>query len=307
MIQNHSLLLKNRQITLTEFGYITALNELNETLEISNHDGKKLTMRKLYHRWPHTLQKCRKSLSLGIGIVTRCSANLNEGRFFNEVYIDPNGAPLLAFPPDGKNAPDTVEQLVMERIWKQEVWAENVSNRKDLAAERDRFQNALEHQSDRDKFLTKRTTEFLNERYSEFSIKRLQYLYIDEHTRRRAAMRLGINLAGHSSLRVHLEGHLYNTNFIHVTLPEFGGIDGVIGLHRKEDGNQWISTINNGDNRWWTHECKIAHEKDVDKPITYYLKIFDEVLNDRHSLTKTKKTEADFNQTIIKFPKKPQR
>ena len=307
MIQNHSLLLKNRQVTLTEFGYITALNELNETLEISNHDGKKLTMRKMYHRWPHTLQKCRKSLSHGIKIVTRCSANLNEGTFFNEVYIDPNGAPLLAFPPDGKNAPDTVEQLVMERIWKQEVWAENVSNRKDLAAERDRFQNALEHQSDRDKFLTKRTTEFLNERYSEFSIKRLQYLYIDEHTRRRAAMRLGINLAGHSSLRVHLEGHLYNTNFIHVTLPEFGGIDGVIGLHRKEDGNQWISTINNGDNRWWIHECKIAHEKDVDKPITYYLKIFDEILDDRHGLKKTKKAEADFNQTIIKFPKKPQR
>ena len=29
-------------------------------------------------------------------------------------------------------------------------------------------------------------------------------------------MRLGINLAGHSSLRVYLEGHLHNTNFIHL-------------------------------------------------------------------------------------------
>ena len=153
---------------------------------------------------------------------------------------------MLSFPPDGENAPDTVEQLVMERIWKQEVWAEDINNRKDLTSERNRYQHALEQQSDRDKFLTERTTDFLNNRYAEFSIKRLQHLYIDEHTRRRAALRLGINLAGHSNLKVHLEGHLYNTNFIHVTLPEFGGIDGVIGLHRKEDGNQWISTINNG-------------------------------------------------------------
>ena len=307
MIQNHSLFLKNRQITLTEFGYITALDELDETLEISNDDGKKLTMRKMYHKWPHTIQKCRKSVSLGIRVVTRCCTSLDEGRFFNEVYIDPNGAPLLAFPPDGENAPDTVEQLVMERIWKQEVWAEDISNRKDLTAERDRFENALERQSDRDKFLTERTTEFLNNRYSEFSIKRLQHLYIDEHTRRRAAMRLGINLSGHSNLKVYLEGHLYNTNFIHVTLPDFGGIDGVIGLHRKEDGNQWISTINNGDNKWWEHECKIVHEKDLDEPITHYLKIFGEILNSRYGLTKSKERETGLQKTVIMFPKRPRK
>ena len=305
MIQNHSLILKNRQIKLTEFGIITALNEFDGSFVISNDEDKKLTMQKVYHKWPHTLQKCRKSLSLGTRIVTRCSTNSDAGRFFNEVYIDPNGAPLLAFPIDGENAPETVEQLVMERIWKQEVWAEDISNPKDLTAERDRFEDALKRQSDRDKFLTERTTEFLNKRYSEFSIKRLQHLYIDEHTRRRAAMRLGINLEGHSSLRVYLEGHLHNTNFIHVTLPEFDGIDGVIGLHRKEDGNQWISTINNGDNRWWVHECKIAHEKDINEPITYYLEIFGEILNSRYGLSKTKSFELGHHKTIIKFPKRP--
>ena len=304
MIRNHSLFLKNRQVTLTEFGYITALDEHDESFEISSDDGKKLKMPKMYHKWPHTLQKCRKSLSHGIRIVTRCSANLDKGSFFNEVYIDPNGAPLLAFPPDGIDAPNTVEQLVMERIWKQEVWAEDISNRKDLTFERNRFQNALKQQSDRDKFLTERTTEFLNNRYPEFSIKRLQHLYIDEHIRRRAAMRLGINLAGHSNLKVHLEGHLYNTNFIHVTLPEFGGIDGVIGLHRKEDGNQWISTINNGDNKWWEYESKIAYKKDCDKPVALYLEIFGEILNDRYGLEKTKKLGANTQQTIIRFPKK---
>ena len=307
MIQNHSLVLKNRQIKLTEFGQITTLNEFDDTFEISNNDGNTLTMRKVYHKWPHALQKCRKSLSIGVKIVTRCSVNSDHSRFFNEVYIDPNGAPLLAFPSDGKDAPETVEQLVMERIWKQEVWAEDISNPTGLTAERDRFEMALEHQSDRDKFLTERTTEFLNRRYSEFSIKRLRYLYIDEHTRRRAAMRLGVNLAGHSSLKVHLEGHLYNTNFIHVTLPEFDGIDGVIGLHRKEDGNQWISTINNGDNKWWEHECKIVHEKDLDEPITHYLKIFGEILNSRYGLTKSKERETGLQKTVIKFPKRPRK
>ena len=190
MIRNHSLFLKNRQVTLSEFGYITALDEDDESFEILSDDGKKLKMQKIYHKWPHTLQKCRKSIAHGIRIVTRCSANLDEDSFFNEVYIDPNGAPLLAFPPDGEDA-NTVEQLVMERIWKQEVWAEDISNQKDLTFEQNRFQNALEQQSDRDKFLTERTTEFLNNRYSEFSMKRLQHLYIDEHIRRRAAMRLG--------------------------------------------------------------------------------------------------------------------
>ena len=305
MIQNQSLVLKNRQITLTEFGQITALHEFDNAFEISNEYGKTLTMRKMHHRWPHALQKCRKSLSLGFNIVTRCSTDTDPNRFFNEVYIDPNGAPLLAFPSDGEKAPETVEQLVIERIWKQEVWAEDISNPEYLAAERVRFKNALDHQTDRDKFLTERTTEFLNNRYSEFSIKRLQYLYIDEHTRRRAAMRLGINLTGHSSLKVHLEGHLYNTNFIHVTLPEFGGIDGVIGLHRKEDGNQWISTINNGDNKWWEHECEVVTERDLDKPITHYLSIFSAILDSRYNQTKTKEKGTSSPKTVIKFPKKP--
>ena len=305
MIKNKSVILKNRQIKLTEFGQITALHEFDDTFEISNSDGDMLIMRKRYHKWPHTLKKCRKSLSVGSKIITRSSTISDDCKFFNEVYIDPNSAPLLAFPTDGEKAPETVEQLIMERIWKQEVWLEDISNPKDLSAERDRFAKALEHQSDRDKFLTERTTKFLNSRYLEFSIKRLLYLYIDEHTRRRAAMRLGINLAGHSSLKVHLEGHLYNTNFIHVTLPEFGGIDSVIGLHRKEDGNQWISTINNGDNKWWEHECKVIQEKDVDEPICHYLSIFSEILNSRYGLTKTKEQETGFHKTVIKFPKRP--
>ena len=228
-----------------------------------------------------------------------------DSKFFNEVYIDPNGAPLLAFPSDGDNAPNTVEQLVMERIWKQEVWAEDISDPKDLTAERDRFETALEHQSDREKFLTQRTTEFLNNRYSQFSIKRLRHLYVDEHIRRRAAMRLGINLAGHSSLRVYLEGHLHNTNFIHVTLPEFEGIDCVIGLHRKEDGNQWVSTINNGDNKWWEHERRIAYDKDADEPLTSYLSIFSKILDSRYSLKKAIDAEAGLQKTVIKFPKRP--
>ena len=176
MIKNKSVILKNREIKLTEFGQITALHEFDDTFEISNSDGDMLIMRKMYHKWPHTLQKCRKCLARGIRIVTRCGANLDEGRFFNEVYIDPNGEPLLAFPPDGDDAPNTVEQLVMERIWKQEVWAEDISNRKDLTFEQNRFKNALAQQSDRDKFLTERTTDFLNNRYSEFSIKRLRHL-----------------------------------------------------------------------------------------------------------------------------------
>ena len=189
MIKKNSVILKNRQIKLSEFGQITALHEFDDTFEISNTDGNMLIMRKMYHKWPHTLKKCRKSLAVGSRIITSCSTNSDDCRFFNEIYFDPNGAPLLAFPIDGEKAPDTVEQLVMERVWKQEVWAENISNREDLAFEQNRFQNALEQQSDRDKFLTERTTEFLNHRYPKFSNKRLRYLYIDEHIRRRAAMR----------------------------------------------------------------------------------------------------------------------
>ena len=183
MIKNKSVILKNRQVKLTEFGQITALHEFDDTFKISNSDGDMLTMRKLYHKWPHTLKKCRRSLSVGSRIITRGSINSDDCKFFNEVYIDPNSAPLLAFPTDGGKAPETVEQLIMERIWKQEVWLEDISNPKDLSAERDRFEKALECQSDRDKFLTERTTEFLNSRYLDFSSKRLLYLYIVKLTK----------------------------------------------------------------------------------------------------------------------------
>ena len=117
-------------------------------------------------------------------------------------------------------------------------------------------------------------------------------------------MRLGIDLSGHSNLKMHLEGHLYNTNFIHVTLPEFGGLDGIVGVHRNEDGNQWISTINNGDKGWWKHETDIAnHSKDVDEPITHYLSLFNEIQKGRHDLLKNRRENTSSHQTLIKFPK----
>ena len=226
-------------------------------------------------------------------------AQIQMRAVFSEVYIDPNEHLCYLFRMILERP--TPLNSWLQRIWKQEVWAIDISNRKDLMSERNRYQHALEQQSDREKFRQKGQLSFLIIAIQSFQLNGYN-IYIDEHIRRRAAMRLGINLAGHSNLKVHLEGHLYNTNFMHVTLPEFGGIDGVIGLHRKEDGNQWISTINNGDDRWWVHESKIVSEKDVDKPITHYLRIFGEILNDRYGLKKSKKPDANF-KTIIKFPK----
>jgi hypothetical protein len=299
-----SIYFEKRSITLTEFGRIVAVREYKDWVEISNDIGLELRMKKAYHRWPHALAKCRSFMTKNIKTVTRCGAGISNQVFFNEIYIDPPGAQLLAFPPDGKNAPNTVEQLIMERVWKQEVWAEDISNTADLITERDRFHTALQIQSERDKFLTDRTTTFLNQNYSQFLLKQIIYLRVDKRTRRRAAMRLGIDLSGHSNLKVHLEGHLHNTNFIHVTLPEFEGMDGVIGLHRNEDGNQWISTINNGDRNWWKHEAKIAnHNKDVDKPITHFLSLFSEIQLSRHGLLKNRRGDTASHLTLIKFPK----
>ena len=71
-------------------------------------------------------------MTKNIKAVTRCGAELSNNVYFNEIFIDPPSAPLLAFPMDGKDAPNTVEQLIMERVWKQEVWAENINNKADL-------------------------------------------------------------------------------------------------------------------------------------------------------------------------------
>ena len=306
MTSNKSIFLQSRQITLTEFGYIAAIREFRDCVEISNSEGATLRMKKAYHRWPKALAKCKGFMTKNIEVVTRCGAETLPEKHFNEVYINPPGAPLLNFPKDGKNAPETVEQLIMERVWKQEVWAEDIRNTVDLVAERDRFQASIQIQSERDKYLTNRTTGFLNLHFTKLSMKRVIYLRIDKRTRRRAAMRLGIDLSGHSNLKVHLEGHLYNTNYLHVTLPEFGGIDGVIGLHRNEDGNQWISTVNNGDKDWWKHESKVAtHKKDVDEPITHYLSLFAKIQSSRYGWLATKEHDHKKTQTVIKFPKNP--
>ena len=304
MNSDSSISLKNRCFTLTEFGYITSVREFEDWIEISNDANLQLQMRKIYHRWPHVLAKCKTFMTKNIKAVTRSGTEASNKANFNEIYIDPPGAGLLAFPIDGINAPNTVEQLIMERVWKQEVWAEDISNKADLLAERDRFQASIEVQSEREKFLTERTTRFLNTNYPQFSKKQIIYLRLDKRTRRRAAMRLGIDLSGHSNLKMHLEGHLYNTNFIHVTLPEFGGLDGIVGVHRNEDGNQWISTINNGDKGWWNHETDIAnHSKDVDEPITHYLSLFNEIQKSRHDLLKNRSKNTSSHQTLIKFPK----
>ena len=304
MNSDSSISLKNRSITLTEFGYITAVREFEDWVEISNEANLQLRMRKIYHRWPHVLAKCKAFMTKNIKVVTRSGTEASNKAHFNEIYIDPPGAGLLAFPIDGINAPNTVEQLIMERVWKQEVWAEDISNKADLFAERDRFKASIEVQSEREKFLTDRTTRFLNTNYPQFSKKQIIYLRLDKRTRRRAAMRLGIDLSGHSNLKMHLEGHLYNTNFIHVTLPEFGGLDGIVGVHRNEDGNHWISTINNGDKGWWKHETDIAnHSKDVDEPITHYLSLFNEIQKSRHDLLKNRRENTSSHQTLIKFPK----
>ena len=293
--------LHNRQITLMEFGRISTIHESDRWVNICNEKGKTLRMNKTFHRWPKVLRKCNRFMTQNTKTITRCGAASFSTSHFNEIYIDPAGASLLDFPTDGQKAPNTVEQMIMERIWKQEVWSENISD-KVLKAERARFKESLEHQSERDHFLTERTTSYLNEHYQQFAKKQILFIYIDEHTRRRAAMRLGINLIGHSSLKVHLEGHLHNTNLIHVTLPDFEGIDGVIGLHRKEDGNQWISTINNGDTEWWEHEEKIAVDKDADQPITYYLELFFEIQRSRYDIAKKEGSEYLSEKTVIKFP-----
>ena len=52
MTQNQSLILKNRQITLTEFGRITALHEFDGSIEIANQDGNKLLMNGVIHLAP---------------------------------------------------------------------------------------------------------------------------------------------------------------------------------------------------------------------------------------------------------------
>ena len=304
MNSDSSITLKNRSITLTEFGYITAVREFDDWVEISNESNLQLRMRKIYHRWPHVLAKCKNFMTKNIKAVTRSGTEASTQSHFNDIYINPPGARLLAFPMDGRDAPNTVEQLIMERVWKQEVWAEDISNKADLFSERDRFQASIENQSEREKFLTERTTKFLNSNYSQFSRKQIIYLRLDKRTRRRAAMRLGIDLSGHSNLKMHLEGHLFNTNFIHVTLPEFGGLDGVVGVHRNEDGNQWITTINNGDKGWWKHETDVAnHSKDVDEPITHYLSLFNEIQKSRHDLLKNRRENTLTRQTLIKFPK----
>ena len=54
-------------------------------------------------------------MTRNIKAVTRSGIEASTKTHFNEIYIDPPGARLLAFPADGRNAPNTVEQLIMER------------------------------------------------------------------------------------------------------------------------------------------------------------------------------------------------
>ena len=66
-----SIFLKNRSITLKEFGYITAVREFESWVEISNDANLKLRMTKVYHKWPHVLAKCKTFMTKNIKAVTR--------------------------------------------------------------------------------------------------------------------------------------------------------------------------------------------------------------------------------------------
>ncbi len=306
MTANRVLTLNERRATLLEFGHIVHVGQDEGWIFIRNEEGVELFMKKLYHRWPNVLFKCEKYKALEMSVVTRCAIDSPYLSYFNEIYVDPPNAPLLKFPKDGDNAPQTVEQLVSERIWNMEQWAKSLDEKGNIEAERNRYKEALDCQDKSDSDLTDSTKTFLMQHYDEFSVDRTIWLSIEDRAKSRAALRLGVDLSGVSKVRVHLESYLWNTNFIHVTLIDYEGIDAVVGLHRKKDGKNWIATVNNGDSDWWKHEKQLLSNKDMIASISHWLHLFKQVQASRYKLGRINhdvevKPETGIN--IIPFPK----
>ena len=291
---------------MLEFGRIIHVGMDDGWVYIRNTEGVELFMKKLYHRWPNVLFKCEKYKALELNVVTRCAIDSSYHSYFNEIYVDPPNAPLLKFPNDGAKAPKTVEQLVFERIWNMEQWARSLDENKNIEAERNRYKTALECQAKYEEDLTESTKKFLMLNYDEFSTDRTMWLSIEDRAKTRAALRLGIDLSKVSKIRVYLESHLWNTNFLHVTLIDYEGIDAVVGIHRKKHGENWIATINNGDSEWWKHERQLLREKDLIAPIGYWLELFKQVQASRYKLQCVTHNAIGHQGTdvnIIPFPK----
>jgi len=306
MITPRVLTLHERRATLLEFGRIVHVGQDNEWIYIRNEEGVEVFMKKLYHRWPNILFKCEKYRALELNVVTRSAIEASYRSYFNEIYVDPPNAPLLKFPNDGDKAPKTVEQLVAERIWNMEQWASSLNENKNIEAERKRYQTALDSQAKCERELTEATKKFLMQNYDEFTSDRTMWLSIGDRAKTRAALRLGIDLSQVSKVRVYLESHLWNTNFLHVTLIDYQGIDAVVGLHRKKGSKNWIATINNGDSEWWKHERRLLGEKDVVAPIGYWLQLFKQVQASRYKLEQTNYDAVGYQGTdvnVIPFPK----
>ena len=300
------LTLHDRRATLFEFGRIVHVGQDDRWIYIRNEESVELFMKKVYHRWPNVLLKCEKYKALELNVVTRCAISSSHCSYFNEIYVDPPNAPLLKFPKDGDKAPKTVEQLVFERIWNMEQWARSLDENKNIEAEGNRYNTALKCQTKGERILTEATKKFLMQNYDEFSINRTMWLSIEDRAKTRAALRLGVDLTKVSKVRVYLESHLWNTNFLHVTLIDFEGIDAVVGLHHKKDGKNWIATINNGDSEWWKHERQLLREKDVVAPIGYWLQLFKQVQASRYKLESVTHDASVYQGTdvnIIPFPK----
>ena len=300
------LTLNDRRATLFEFGRIVHVGQDDGWIYVRNEESVELFMKKQYHRWPNVLFKCEKYKALEMDVVSRCALGSSHLSYFNEIYVDPPNAPLLKVPKDGEKAPQTVEQLVFERIWNMEQWARSLDEKGNIEAERNRYKKALDCQDKFEKDLSEGTKKFLMQHYDEFSINRTISLPIGDRAKTRAALRLGVDLSNVSNIRVHLESHLWNTNFIHVTLIDYEGIDAVVGLHRKKDGQNWIATINNGDSEWWKHEKQLLGNKDVVASVSHWLHLFKQVQASRYKLervTHDAPVEKAADANIIPFPK----
>ena len=289
-----------------QFGTLTAVEETNHFVEITNDKGQSKYKSKKYPSWRSTMEKAEQHI--GTKVVTRTSINSggwSADQYFNDLVFDGG---LLEIPEDAGE--EATKVILGERLSKRHFdYANAQKEDKYLSTEEDYKQRIEELQADLQQMVDEREQltpkeraelddaikdvadawhDFTTHPDRTFGIIGAGYSKKPGHIDKVFALRYGIDVTKRKRIRVQIVKRL-ETNYVGCYLPEYDNQPIVAALKKsshRDANNQWIiASVKYLDKSCFKIEKRYAPNggKDITKPIEWFLETHEKIMSEANS------------------------